>query len=201
MPDGWVVERDGEVIAELEDADPFISGTLYGWKDWTAAPNRQHTYRVAAIVDGVGASAGGPEFIVTPECSGIWLADADNDLSFSLAGDGYQMGYTQRTALFDPISGSSPVQVTSAMHGLSGTVAGQMRDYGGRTWEEQEADLYAMKAAPAAEYRLVLGDLNIPVAVRDLSTTFDPSSLPPRIAKAVSFAFFQTGELPFDAEL
>jgi hypothetical protein len=77
MPDGWIVVRDGEWIYDTHTAgDLNVSGTTYTFRDWTAAPNREHVYRVAPIENGVNGR-GGPTDTVVPEIKGIWLGDPD----------------------------------------------------------------------------------------------------------------------------
>jgi hypothetical protein len=58
-----------------------------------------------------------------------------------------------------------------------------------------------MKADPAAVYRLVVEELNIPVTLSEVSITPLPTSQRGDRIAAASFNFAQQGELPFEAVL
>jgi hypothetical protein len=88
------------------------------------------------------------------------------------------------------------------LNGLSGSVRGAwLRSRNGATWDEYEETLYDFKSRPADEFRLILGDLNIPVILGDIKCVPSPATLTGQVIKAVSFSFWQTGEHPFEVRV
>lgn len=212
-PDSWTLMRatDGGteqvVDTDIDPSDVFTTGTTYVIRDWTAAPERSHVYRVRAEVNGV-LSTGGPTDTVAPSISGVWIGDPDDELEVVLGGYGqrevgtYAMG--EEAGEFYPLGGEEVVRIVQGMRGLEGGSARNLiirdRD-GGYTWQELEAALLAIKEKPANVYRLVMGDTNIPVVLGGVTIGPHQSTRPGAVRKAVSFEYWQTGELPFEAEL
>lgn len=200
-PDGWSIYRDGQLVATLDAADVTISGTTYTWVDKAAKPGRYHTWGVRAVVNGTAsAKAVSNELLVV--VAGIWVWDPDTGRSFVLSGsDVEQVAYTDQVFTQNPIGSTRPIQVTSSMYGLSGTITGILHeDRPGqtRTVEDMEADLWAIKAQPSKVVRVIWGDTNIPAVLSNVSciTAADHTSgRNPR--KRVSFNLSQRGELPY----
>lgn len=201
-PDSWTIVRDGKVVDSLVDpADVLVSGTSYKYLDYTASPNRAHVYEVIAVVNSK-SSHGNPTATVTPEVSGVWIGDPDRDLSVGLWGDdpGTFAGEDD-AAVYRPVGSTSYVRVVQGMSGLTGSLTLYMIEGFGRTFDDLEADLYSMKERPSETYRLVLGDVNIPATVGDIVIAPTPITRKGRLVKAVTFNFWQRGELAFRPRL
>lgn len=199
MPDSWTVYRDDKAIAQLIDpADVLVSGTTYAWTDHGAAPNRSHTYSVRAVVNSK-MSAAGSTATLTPKTEGVWLIDPDRDLSVLVMGDDagtWEM--PDDAAVYTPIGGTQSIRIVSGMRGLEGSMSGYLvGGVMGLTFSQQEANLWAIKQTPSDAIRLVAGDVNIPVIVGNISVAPTPQTRGGDVVKALSFDFWQTGELPF----
>lgn len=199
FPDSWVVRRGGVVIADnLDPADTFTSGTTHTFTDYTAARGVAYTYRVQAVVNGQ-ASSGGPTDTVTTDAEGTWLADPDEDLFVMFRAGSIEAANGEVAEVFTPLSRSRPTRITQSLRGLEGTLSGMLVNAVGRTIAEWEADLMVMKSTPDRRLRLAVSDLNIPVVIGAITTL--PIAHTRGEAKRVDVAFWQTGELPFEADL
>jgi len=202
-PDEWVIIRDGEVI-EKEDvaSDLLLTGTTYQFVDRTARPMVAHTYRIRAVVNHKTASTN-PTATITPTGKGIWLTNDPGTLSVHIYGDSIEnMAYGEESEILIPVGAESAVKITTGLRGLEGTIPGYLRDGpDGRTWDQHKQDLLLMKAAPSTTYRLVFGDENIPVVLRDVSVSPAAVTMTGRVQLRTSITFGQDGELPFEAEL
>jgi hypothetical protein len=111
MPDGWAVYRDGEVIYVADTAaDVLVSGNVYNVVDWTAAPNREHVYRVAPIVNGKTAKGGVTE-TMTPVPTGVWVGDPSTGDDVMVLGSTRCPWRTARTPTRTPPSGRPRLSV------------------------------------------------------------------------------------------
>lgn len=203
MPDEWVIIRDGEVIEKIDTAaDLLFSGTTYRWTDYTARPLVSHTYKVKPVVNHKTASSN-PTASITPTCPGIWLIDPDRtSLSVNLAGtDGMNVTYGEDGAVLTPVGAESVTRIVSGMRGMEGTMAGVIYTTAVQTWDVHKANLLALKATPSQVYRLAFGDENIPVVIGNVNVGPHPGTLPAHVKLQASFAFWQNGDLPFDADL
>jgi hypothetical protein len=194
-PDEWLIVREGVIIDRIDGTDD--AGMVATYRDWTCPPNTDVTYQVFPISAGVTGGTG-PVAPLRTRVTGAWVIDTAAEVWFTITGDQLSLGFAEATAVYEPIGGSAPIKRTFALRGLEGTVAGTLDDFDGRTMMEQQADLFAIKGSPAGTYRLVLGDINIPVTVSDLTTVVDPGSAQVHhIRKSVQFTARQVGELPF----
>lgn len=205
QPDGWTIYRDGVPIYTTTDASSlFLGETVYGWRDWTAHPNREHVYRAAAVTNGKTAS-GGPTETLTPVPAGIWLANPVTGAEAVLWGqDEGTWAYGEDSTVYLPIGASSPVRVTHSMRGLEGTLSGLLLDVDSAPdypVETVRSALYAMKSDPSTRLRMVAGDINIPVIVHNLVVAPSPLTEPDQRLVNVSFEFEQVGTLPYSPSL
>jgi len=192
-PDSWQVVRDNTYIASgLSPA----SANLAAYQDWTADPNKPHTYRAAPYTNGVGTASGGPTVTVTPTCLGIWLVDpvtptiraviwGDNDGDWDA---------TELAVVHQPVAGP-PVRRVIYRPPLSGSVTGELVDVAGQTADAQITSLYDFKSNNR-DLRLVLGDRNLLVRVGDLLITPTPDSDLDRHS-LVSFSWWQQDTPPW----
>jgi hypothetical protein len=203
MPDGWVVFRDGERVYDTDTAgDLNVSGTTYTYRDWTAAPNREHVYRVAPVENGT-TGRGGPTDTTTPDVKGVWLGDPDTGDEVMLFGtDDPEPEYGEEVDTFTGIGATSSIDVVTALRGWEVPITGTLTDALDRVAVTDLDTMYRWKGDPTLELRLAWADANIPGTMRGVQ-------LPPRrvgtspfgVTRGVSFVFKQTGELPFDTDL
>jgi hypothetical protein len=191
VPDEILVYRDGN-----EDDPQRIDGVDAPLTDWTAAPNVAHTYGVAAVVNG-DASETVVEATVTPNVRGVWLRDAETGRGFTLSVHDLEFGYGEVSTVHTPMRAAQRIRRTATLLGAEGSFRGHLVAVDGRTIEDALEDLWWMRGQPEKEWRLIAGDLNIPVVASDLYAVYDDSTEERRwIAR---FNFEQSGELPFEA--
>lgn len=206
-PDTWTIRRDGVALeTDLEAGDLTPAGTIgadpaWTWRDYTARPEVEHEYLVRAEVNGK-LSAGGPSGTITVTSSGIWLADPDTGSEVVLGGLDFDTDQDDNAEVYTVLGSTSVVRTVMGLNGLAGAVRGAwLRTRDGYTWNELEATLYDFKSRPADEFRLVLGDLNIPVVLGDVKIVPSPATFEGQVIKEVSFRFWQTGEQPFEVRV
>lgn len=206
-PDTWTIVRDGVAIeTDLEVGDVPVGAVVggvqtYVWRDYTARPHVQHSYLVRAEVNGK-LSNSGPIAHVTPIAEAIWLVDPDTAQQVILGGEGFDTTQDDNADTYTVIGSTGVVRSVMGLNGLSGSVSGALlRTRDGFDWEDLEATLMDFKGRPADEFRLILGDLNIPVVLGDLKVVPSPLTYPGRVVKEVTFAWWQTDEYPFEVHV
>lgn len=202
-PDSWTIERDGEAIeVDIDPSDVFVSGTTYSWRDPGARPGIEHTYRVRAEVNGE-LSDDGPTDTITTTVIGVWVIDPESVLDdVPMYGkEPFIAAFGEDAEVFNPIGAQASVRIVQGMRGLEGSWIGQIVDHESTSWHTIEARLMQYKARPAQEFRLVWSDTSIPVYLGNVSVSPDPISTGDQYVKAVGFDFWQSSDLPFDAEL
>jgi hypothetical protein len=203
MPDGWVVFRDGERVYDTSTAGALnVSGTTYTYRDWTASPNREHTYRVAPVENGT-TGRGGPTDTTTPAVTGVWLGDpATGDDVMLFGTENPEPEYGEEADTFTGIGATATIDVVTALRGWEGTVTGLLTDALDRTAVTDVDTLYRWKGDPTLPLRLSWADVNIPVTIRNVQPTPQRGGTTVSgVTRSVSFSFKQTGELPFDTDL
>jgi hypothetical protein len=198
-----VVFRDGERVYDTSTAGALnVSGTTYTYRDWTAAPNREHTYRVAPVENGTTAR-GGPTDTVTPEIKGVWIGDPDTGDDVMLFGtDNPEPEYGEDVDTFTGIGATSSIDVLTALRGWEGPITGLLVDALDRTAVTDIDTMYRWKGDRTRVLRVAWADVNVPGTIGNVQ-------LPPQrggttvngVTRSVSFTFKQTGELPFDTDL
>lgn len=203
LPDAWVIERDGVIIATLRFDDPLVtvSGTTYTWVDWTAAPNRSHAYRVRPKVNNQVASTG-PTATIVPTIQGVWIGDPDNNKDVCIVGnDDPDASYGEDTETYTPLGRPSVVNVNVSKRGLEGTATGALWSVLGRTVTTDIDTLYNIKERDSDLFRLVWADVNIPAVFSQVNPRpRRTGTVNGQINRVVSLAFAQDGELPFEPE-
>lgn len=201
QPDGWVIQRDGAKVAGTDTATDYAAGVnAYTWTDYTASPNRPHTYKVLPVVNGATGKSS-PSAVFTSTGAGLWLADpATGDAVVVWGDESGDWSYGEDGTTLLPIGGTAPVQITSSLRGLEGSLSGVLTTVpGAPSVPTLEAVLFRFKGDPAKVLRLVAGDVNIPVNVFALGLFPDPRSRADDRVVNVQFSFAQVGELPFKA--
>jgi hypothetical protein len=203
-PDYFTVYRDGSPLIYTLDANSVnTGGTAYAWTDYHAKVGVTHTYALRGVLAHQASNLSATATILLAR-SGIYLTDPATGRWFVVNGqDVSNWAMSDNVAVYSPLSSAQRVQVTQGQYGLAGTVSGVLlaRPGGTRTATDFEADLYVMKETPEATYRLVLGDINIPVKVSNLSVGPSPDSSAQNIRRIASYSFFQCGEFGWTPRL
>lgn len=198
-PDSWTVLRDGDPIAtDIPPGEIFVSGTTYTFRDWTARPSVDHEYELVPEVNGKLAHDG-PTVTIHASVTGIWLADPEAGRAVVLGGKDFD-GSANDVAATYPVMGTyDVVRTVMAVTGRIGNCSKLMlRTRDGHTWSYYETVLNGFKGRPADTFRLVLGELNIPVVLGDLVLMPHPESRADQVLQTVSFNWWQDGEHDFE---
>lgn len=202
-PDSWTILRDNVAIeTDLEPADLVdLDGVTYRYRDVGARPEMEHVYRAVPEVNGK-LSASVLSASATPKGVGIWILDPATNTALVLGGREYGSAEaTDQAETFSVLGSSAVVRSVMGLNGMSGQCSDLMlrdRPELGMTWDLIEKRLYAYKSRATDEYRLIMGDLNIPVVLADIVISPDPRTIAGSVLKRVSFSWWQTREHPFE---
>lgn len=188
-PDSFTVLRDGKRAASgLLPSDLFVSGTQYHYVDRYAAANKQHTWTVQAVVNGV-TSSGNPTATATANTTAVWLASADLGLMVPIhVTDGTSFDMPETSAVYYPIGATAAVRITQGRRGLEGSVSGRVIDWAGTPAATWVANLLTFKAQPDLELSITLGAQALRVVIGNIVPAPLVGSNPDD--RAVSFNFW-----------
>ena len=187
-----------QIDADVLPGDVLVSGIASRYVDDTADPRRAYIWQVRPVVNGATA-ASNPTVTKTLTPVGIWLLDHDRGIQLQILGQDsgdWSMGET--AASYEVVGSEKTVRVTQALRGYEGSVSGVLAAWDGRTVDDLEQDVWTLKATPGRTYRLVAANMNLPVVIGNVTLAPTPG---PEIVKALSFDFWQDGDLPFTASL
>lgn len=198
-PDTYTIVRDGKVIAaNLIPSDLLVSGTAYRYIDRGSDPKIQHTWTARAVVNGI-TSASNPTVIKTLSPVGVWLSDPDTGIAVQLVGsDNGSWTNGEEAAIYTPVGGTRVVRVTQALRGFEGNITGTLLSFGTTNVQTMVSNMYRLKENAGRTYWLTFADMCIPVIIGNVTIA------PVRggeVRKAVSFDFWQAGDLPFATTL
>lgn len=192
-PDYFAHRVDGQLVEDrIEVADVFVSGTSYAYRYWKATPRVSEEHEIEAVVNDAGVlghSHGNATADAQTNPIGVWLADPTDGLAVFIAGKEKataRIGENAETIY--PLGERSPVRITESIRGYEGTWAGIIETGAGR-------DAYLELKGRLVSLRLIIGDLNIPIMLEEISAIPDKDA---DRGYAVAFAFFQTDEFTFD---
>lgn len=193
-PDSFIIRRNGIIIASgLTPAQLTTGGTNYAYTDRGANPNQAVTWSVQAVV-GVKTSATNPTVTATLKTIGIWLQDPTRNISVQLEGDDPgDWGMEEQATTHSPLGSTQSIRITQALGGYKGTIRGRITTTSGTSLAAQEADMWALKANAGQKYTLALSNISIPVVIGNVVIAPQDDLR----TKAVSFDFWQAGQLPF----
>lgn len=165
-PDSFTVLRDGVRAASgLLPGDLFVSGTQYRYIDRYAAPNKQHTWTVQAVVGGV-TSTSNPTASATANTPAVWLASDDLALLVPIhVTDNSNFDMPDAAATYYPVGTAAAVRITQARRGLEGSVSGRVIAYAGGTAAAWVSNLLTFKSKPDIELSLALGAQTLRVVI------------------------------------
>lgn len=196
--DSWIIVRDGVIVATPSLEDTLRADGTYGWRDHSCPARRDVRYVVRPTADGrtgygndtvtTRLTVGG-KWITTPT-EWVVLLDRDGhpELDVKLAEDA-----TATTMVTGRV-----VVTTLNRRGYEGTVSGDLLDLRGepegfpvRSAEEQRDAWRRIRANPRGA-RLIVGDINVPVALTEMTAA--PLPIPGH-GYAASATVAQNGEL------
>lgn len=200
-PDSFTIIRDGRVLeTDVLPGEVLVSGTSYRYRDWSAKPGVEHTYRVRPKVNNTLALAADEVTLATHLVVGIWIGDTEADQDVVLGGKDYDGSAADLAEVYQTFGAGEVVRQVMAVGGLAGSCTKLvLRSRDGRTWEDYRDVVNDIKSRPTTIYRLVLGDFNIPVAIGDVTMMPHASTRTEQVLKTVTFNWWQTGEHEFEA--
>lgn len=177
-PDQIQVIRDGESVGVFDAADLYVSGDDYEFIDFLAAPRREHTWYVRAVVNGETSAANTP-LTATLNPSGLWLSEPDKDryLPF-ITQQNQAVGLTEDGGTFNPLNAKYGVRITSSLRGWSGSVVGEILATpltDGATGSELRDMFLAMRDDVGAPMVLTLLDMNLKVVAFNMTVSPTPT--------------------------
>lgn len=189
LPDAAWFGWDGNEGTVVEVADGL---TL---RDWTVPPNTEVEYKGRAVVNGEH-SEGEAVVTVQTRVTGVWLVDPETERGFRLAGtDGLEVASRELVVVNEPISAAALIRRTLILGDEAGSIRGQFTDWPGRTLEQQREDALWMRQRPERPFRLIMGDLNIPVTTSIGKPVFDAQmSRHDRLFHNIAFTFSHAGD-------
>jgi hypothetical protein len=197
-PDEFVIERDGKILPWTADAagEAMVDANTWEWIDVTAAPAREHVYRVRAVTGNSQSawsvaypSIDDPPFVLTT--TGVWLRSWAG--SVKLGGKGVdQIQHTDKRTTYQLPYNSEDVDIIGAVSGYSGTFSGTVYDEPDQGLFDALEVLEAIRQHPERSVQLVWGTQSVPVFLRGLSYAPSPDIQAGTLLHTVGFEFFQT---------
>lgn len=189
-PDHYHIIRDGVRIEDnLQADDTIVSGINNEWLDDTVLPWREHRWKVRAVVN--GRQANSPTVEAIPQQYGIWLFDKERHLEVWLAGNeegSWAMGEeATETAGLNAVRMTRRIQ---SQRGHEGSLSGILVAAYGRTAQDYEDDLLAMRDRPTRRVTLALADVNLRVLLGNIAVWPTPTPHIPPIHNC-SFDFWE----------
>lgn len=199
-PDEWIVYRDGLQVARFDGDEGQVSTTRWSWDDWTAPPNTDVVYYVAAVVSGK-MSHPSPAGSVFTELSGVVVYEPTSGAFLNVAGEGAgdNLNMVESSVTYRGPYAQRSIKRVMALGGIEGEVSGFLHEYGDRPVEEQIADAETIRSYPTRTCRLMFGFRNVPVSVSNLSWAVASDATPQFMMHRVSCAVAQIGEFDTDA--
>jgi hypothetical protein len=191
-PDHFILVADGIVVED--NVDPVPTGTAYEFVWYGARPREVHALQLHAVDVTGGVTATSPPASVTVETepTGVWLVDAADGRAVHIAGkDALGGGIGESSSLHPRIGDRAPVLVTEVVRGYEVEVSGVLVDWDGRIARDGKETLIDLRET-GVRLRLILGDLNLPVVIFDVTANPTPDVEDTRFQ--VGFDAVQVGE-------
>lgn len=190
-PDSFVIFRDGRVIAsDVQPEDVLVDGE-YVFLDKTAKPRKEHTWEVAAVVNGK-SSSGNPtdtQFVRQVTTS---LVEIDGDREMYFFNPEVDAARAEISEIQYILGDAPPVLITQSIRGYEGTVTGIFASdvVPGLSAQDQRDALKYFIRRPGTPLILTWVDKTMEVVIRNVTIT--PISRPDYSVEYVaSFDFFQ----------
>jgi len=123
MPDNWTIYRNDKAIWSGEGDDVDTSATTYEYIDRLADPRTPTTWKVTAVVNGVG-SASSPTVTATVKPETACLSAKDGTNPVLIWNYDHAMALAENSAVHQPSGSAPPVLITQSEHGYQGHVKG-----------------------------------------------------------------------------
>lgn len=195
QPDSFTIVRNGQPVAtDLDPSDLFVSGTSYQYMDQTADPNKQHTWRVLAIVNGQ-SSPGAASVQATISMAEVWLADLETGICVPMCGDEVpEWTWAGLSAVYEPIQGNRAIVITQSLQGPRGTATFQTSAMYGKTALEWQQDTMELLRRPSSDKVFYYADTALRCTVRNLNLV--PFWMLGASDRTVSFEFYSQEGVP-----
>lgn len=190
-PDFFVIYRDGKVVKEVEPSDIFVTDTSYRFVDGQAPPRVDHTWTVAAKVNGK-VSNGNPTVTGKIRPVTTVLSEPDNDRMIFLLNPNVSAERAEESEIHYILGDAPPVLITQSHRGYEGKITGVLASDSipNETAAGQLANLEYFKDNPGMLLKLIWIDKVLQVVVRNVTDT-PVSYADGTIDYLVSFEFFQ----------
>lgn len=192
-PDTFLIYRDGVVVAEDQPSNLFVSGTSYSYTDIGAKPRINHTWSVAAKVNGV-VSASNPTAVAKVKAVAPVLSLPDGTKMCFFLNPEVAAAKAESSEIHYIIGNAPPILVTQSMRGYEGTISGILADNAipGETADSQQGYLQYFKDNPGIVLRLVWVNKTMLVVIRGVTDTPLPNP-DGSVDYLASFEFFEVG--------
>ena len=177
----------------LDNVNVTPTGTAYVFTFYGLRPRLAHTLKLHAVelIGGAFVASPGASVAVTTDPRGIWLVDPTTGYDVQLAGeDDLAASIGESAEVYDRLGEQAPVVVTELVRGYEGSVSGLLVAWNNRDPRAMKDRLISLRSR--SSLRLVLGDLNLPVAVYAITANPTPDQDSQRFVAA--FSFVQVGE-------
>lgn len=169
------------------------------WRDWTVQPNTDLVYGARAVVNSKRSQTLLTANLRT-RVGAIWLVDPETGTGFKLLGtEGLEIAYGGEVVVHTPIDGAVLLRRTLTRRGPEGSITGLLDARGllGAPWapSDQLNAVEEMASQPERVFRLIVGDLNVPVVCSSLQAIFDGRTTVDLVWHRVSFTFSHAGGL------
>lgn len=193
QPDRWNIYRDNKMIATMNGADAFVSGTSYSFWDYLPAPRQAQVYTVVAVVNNKGSSPN-PTVTATPRTLTTTLSSKDGVNVVLLWNSKPDMALQETSGVYAPAGNGSPILITQAERGYAGKVEGRIAGYGTVT-SNQFRDMFKNLMKFNGQ-TLLLTVVNDAFECVIYNATYRPVAKNEEVVYDVSFDFFQTDYVP-----
>lgn len=179
------------IVARFAADENVQSAGVWAWTDATCPPNTKVTYAAQTIKAGV-LSLPHHATIVT-EVTGLWLWDEPTGRHVCLSNAGVgNLALATSAATYTTVAGLE-YTVTYGLAGISGDLSGSFSG-SDRDARAMKADALWIRQHPEREYRLIVADINVPVAVSRVSSLASEWAMTDRMHYDFAAHVAQVGE-------
>lgn len=177
-----------------------VSGATRTFADWTAPRHQPITYRVVAVSNGETSTVG-PTVTITLRTPGIWLLDPEEEQVVGLMGADQGTQTIAEQSVLHEVIGRAPVRRRLGTVPPAGEQGGRLIDAVGASAAASYATLLSWITNDVGhEYRLLLGDWNVPVTLGNIEAFPTPQGDNGKVVYVAGFSWWQTDEdLPWSA--
>lgn len=182
---------DGLLLEEGSVLNDYYSTQIYRWIDHRPPPKTSLSYQVRAVVNGK-TSETNPTVKTKVRSSGIWLCGDGKIADVMIVGrDQPSMTLGETSEIHEVIGSTEVVLVSQSQRGYEGSISGRLvssvddRNYSAQTWRN---GMLKFKENPTQQLWLTVGDMTIPVLVRNINVS---PRMSPELSFDVSFDYYE----------